>query len=115
VFLRVCLFFKLKLILRMIFFSAKLNLNISALNCTTLNTRQHTDSSSYLRWHGIQRQLTWDLALNKRIISEISLGHCLFVRPRLVSQIFFPKTSHRIFGHMHEALNIDKKKTNAKL
>ncbi len=29
-------------------------------------------------------------------------------RVPLVTKKFFPKTSHRIFGHMHGALNIEK-------
>ena len=34
--------------------------------------------------------------------------NCRFLRPCLVPKNFFPKTSHRIFGHMHGVLNIDK-------
>ena len=37
---------------------------------------------------------------------ELSLRN----RACLVLKIFSQKTSHRIFGHMYEALNIDKKK-----
>ena len=43
-----------------------------------------------------------------------SLSFLLFFsflfRACLVSKKFFPKTSHRIFRHMHEALNINKNK-----
>ena len=34
------------------------------------------------------------------------------VRPCLVPKNFHPKVSHRNLRHMHEVLNIDKKKTN---
>ena len=37
---------------------------------------------------------------------------CLWFRPDIVPKFFFLKTSYRIFRHMHEPLNIDKKESN---
>ncbi len=73
-----------------------LNLDTSAPNSTALNVHWHADSASHPWWHGIQRanlhsapcylalrclnSAPYDLALNKRIIFEISFGISSFVK-----------------------------------
>ena len=48
----------------------------------------------------------WELLIDSE--SKCMLFSYGFVRPALVLKVFFLKTSHRIFGHMHRVLNIDK-------
>jgi hypothetical protein len=43
-----------------------------------------------------------------RLCRAIVLLQCIF-RPRLVHKVFQDFPSHRMFGHMHETLNVDEK------
>ena len=57
-----------------------------------------------LVWYAIP-EMTPNTAITVAIVTLV-----LPLRPGLVPKIFFPKISHRIFGHMHGALNVDKRK-----